>query len=90
METKVELKETLELIKSIEILGKATKKILADGKVNFQDAPVALELIKEIEPIIEGFKEVKDISVEAKDLDEQELITLGLALFNTYKSIKNA
>lgn len=87
---KVEIKESLELVKSIEILGKATKKILADGKVNFQDAPVALELIKEIEPIIEGFKDLNQLDDEVKDLDEQELVQLGLAVFNTYKSIKNA
>ena len=87
---KIELKETLELVKSIEILGKATKKILADGKVNFSDAPVALELIKEIEPIIEGFKGLNQLDDEVKDLDEQELVQLGLAVFNTYKSIKNA
>ena len=87
---KIELKETLELVKSIEILGKATKKILADGKVNFSDAPAALELIKEIEPIIEGFKGLNQLDDEVKDLDEQELVQLGLAVFNTYKSIKNA
>lgn len=87
---KVEIKESLELIKSIEILGVAAKKILADGKVNFADAPVALELVKEIEPIIEGFKGLNKLGEEVKDLEQDELIQLGLAVFNAYKSVKNA
>lgn len=87
---KVEIKESLELVKSIEILGVATKKILDDGKVNFQDAPVALELVKEIEPIIEGFKGLNKLDEEVKDLEQDELIQLGLAVFNAYKNVKNA
>jgi hypothetical protein len=84
------IKESLELVKSIEILGVATKKMLADGKINFSDAPIALELIKEIEPVIEGFKGIEGIGEEVKDLSQEELIQLGLAVFNAYKIVAKA
>lgn len=84
------IKESLELVKSIEILGVSAKKMLADGKINFADAPIALELIKEIEPVIEGFKDLKEIKEEIKDLSQEELIQLGLAVFNAYKNVAKA
>lgn len=84
------IKESLELVKSIEILGVSAKKMLADGKINFADAPIALELIKEIEPVIEGFKGLGEIKEEIKDLSQEELVQIGLAVFNAYKNIAKA
>lgn len=88
---KVEIKESLELIKAVEIIGIAGKKSFPKGKFTVASALAAsLELVKEIEPVIEGFKGLDKIDEEIKDLEQDELIQLGLAIFNAYKSVKNA
>lgn len=88
---KVEIKESLELIKAVEIIGIAGKKSFPEGKFTAASAlSASLELIKEIEPVIEGFKGLNKIDEEVKELEQDELIQLGLALFNAYKSVKNA
>lgn len=89
-EEKKDIKECLELLKATEIIGVNVKKALADGKINMADAPLALDIIKDIQPIIDGFTGLNEVPAEAKDLDEQELIQLGLAVFNTIKKIKAA
>lgn len=86
---KLELKETMELVKALELIGVKGKEILKDG-IDSNDIVPAIELLKEINVIVEGIKDVKEIGAEMKDLDQEELLQLGMAMFSLYKKIKEA
>jgi hypothetical protein len=88
-EEKKGLKESLELIKAIELLGVSGFDIAKDG-LGVDDISKAVDLLKQINVIIEGIKGVGEISGEIKDLDQEELIQLGLSLFGCYKKIAEA
>jgi hypothetical protein len=85
----VGLKESLELVKALELVGVKGLQI-AKGGLNAEDIPLAIDLLKEVNVIIEGVKGVSDIGAEMKDLSQEELIQLGLALFGVYKKIAEA
>lgn len=86
---KVGIKESLELVKGVELLGVKGAQILKGG-VNAEDIPAALELMKEVSVLVEAVKGVGEIPAEAKDLEQEELIQLGLALFGAVKNISAA
>ena len=83
------LKESLELIKALELVGVKGVEI-AKGGLGAEDIPAAIELLKEVNVLIEGVKGVGEIGEEMKDLEQEELIQLGLALFGAYKKIASA
>lgn len=86
---KVELKESLELVKAIDLL--ATKGIeISKGGIGAEDIGPAIEVLKQINVLIEGFKGLGGIPAEMKDLDEAEMLQLGSAVFGVYKDIKAA
>ncbi len=86
---KIELKETLELVKAVELLAVKAKIIIKDG-IGAEDLAPAIELLKEINVILEGVKGADEAVGELKDLDQEELVSLGLALFAAYKKFKAA
>lgn len=86
---KIELKETLELVKAIEVLGVAGVGIAKDG-IGAEDIAPALALVQQASVLVEGFKGLGQVDDEVKDLDEQELVQLGLAAFGAYKKIREA
>jgi urease gamma subunit len=88
-EEKKGLKESLELLKAIELIGVSGLEIAKDG-LGVDDISKAVDLLKQINVIIEGVKGVGEIGAEIKDLDQEELIQLGLALFGSYKKIAEA
>jgi hypothetical protein len=84
------IKESLEFVKGIELVGVVTKKVTADGKVNGEDIKHGLEIVTNAQVLIEAVKDIDLIDDEMKDLDEAELIQLGTATFMAIKAIKNA
>ena len=85
----MDLKNSLEIVKAVEVLGVSVKKISKDG-VNLADLPEALELIKQLDVFIAAVKDAKEVIGEVKDLDQAELIQLGSALYSSFKAIKEA
>ena len=86
----MEVKESLELLVAIEIIGIAVAKIVKDGKVNVEDLPAALELLNNFAKLIDGFKGVKEIPVEFKELSNEELLVLGAKGYDMVKNIIGA
>lgn len=66
--------EKLEgLLGSLGDLVVAGKVVMADGKINMADLPVAIGLLSDIGDIIEGLKDLGGAVKEAKDLDSNEV-----------------
>ena len=86
---KKSVKETLEALAALELLSVTAVGILKDG-LAADDLPKVLELIKQHQVLIDGFGKMGDIPEEVKDVDQEELIAVGLKVFGTIKSIKEA
>lgn len=85
----MKIKESLELLAAVELGAVAGIEIAKDG-FGMDDLPKALALVKHSEVLIEGFKGLGEIGDEIKDLDQAELLELGVASFNVIKKIAAA
>ena len=84
----LDLKESLELLKGIKLILNSLNKVFADGKLDWSDATIVLDLAKEYEVLIaavDGFNYIND---ELKNLEEHEYIALAMNIFPMLKEIK--
>ena len=84
----MDIKNTLELLSAVEVLAIAGAKIAKDKKVNAEDLPAVIELVKKLDVVLEGIKDVGMIDDEIKDLDQSELITIVSTIVMIAKSVK--
>jgi len=82
------IKETLELLVAIEALAVAGAKIAKDKKVGVDDLPTAVELLKKLDVVLSGIKDIDQLDEEVKDLDEAELIAIVSKILIIAKSVK--
>lgn len=57
------------------------EKIFANGKIDWADSVHVPPLYKEIEKMVEAFKNYKELGLEIKDLDGAEAIQIVTELF---------
>lgn len=88
-EISVNIQNSKEVLKAVEIVGVSAKKIAKDG-VNLADLPEALELLKHVDDIVVAVKDANMIDDELKELDQAELIELGSACYDMIKNIAKA
>lgn len=84
------VKESLEVVAAVKLLGVDVKKALKDGKLNAEDLPIVLDLVKNAQILIDAVEGIAVVGEEVKELDEAEMIALGSALFSAIKEIKSA
>lgn len=84
----MDIKNTLELLNAVEVLAVAGSKIAKDKKVNAEDLPAAIELVKKFDVILEAIKDIDKLDEEVKDLDEAELIAIVSKVLLIAKSVK--
>jgi len=87
---KKDIKEISELIVAIEVVGVSIGGMLADGKINALDLPLALNLLKEHQKLIDGASNLGELIPEAKDIDPMEAVALVQKLYAVGLNIKNA
>lgn len=71
-EEKQSIKELLELLEGMKLLALDGKKVLADGKVNLADIPVAMELLGQLDVLGAAVRGADQIPSEVKDLSLEE------------------
>ena len=84
-----DVKEIMELLKSIEILAVAGATIAKDGKLYTDDLKVIFDLLKHHKELQDGFKDLQDLSSELKDLDGSEIEKIVVEVFSTLNKVKN-
>jgi hypothetical protein len=87
-EVKIDIKETLEILKGLEVLGSAAKKIMSDGKVAMDDIVHLVEVAKSFDVLKDAVDDVSLSLKELKDLDETEAVQLIAAVFSLVKALK--
>lgn len=85
----MDVKNILEVIAAIKLLGISVKEIAKDG-ITIDDLPKALELLKKYEVILNAVDDVKLVIDEAKDIDTTEAVLVVTSLMDAIKSIKEA
>lgn len=85
----MDVKNILELIAAIKLVGVSAKEIAKDG-IAIDDLPKALELLKEYEVVLAAANDIKLVVDEAKDIDTAEAVVIVTALMDAVKSIKEA
>lgn len=85
----MDIKNTLEVVEAIKLLGVSGKKIAKDG-VNLADLPEAIELLKQLDKIVVAVEGISELGKELQDIDQAELLQLGTAVFGAFKAIKEA
>lgn len=84
----MDIKETQELLNAVEVLAVAGAKIAKDKKVNAEDLPAVIDLVKKLDVVLNGIKDLDKLDEEVKDLDEAELIAIVSKVMIIAKTIK--
>jgi len=86
----MDIDKIILILEKIEVIGVSAKKVMADGKVDLQDLPVAISLLSEINGMIEAFKGAGEALDEVKDLDGAEALEIVKKLYEVGKEIEQA
>lgn len=84
------IKESIEILEGIKAIGIPVKKAIADHKINGEDIPHAMELVKNHQIILDAIEGAGDSIKEAKDYDMAELAFIGSKAIEVIKAIKEA
>lgn len=87
--TKVEIKEITEILDALELTVNTAGVVMADGKLDFSDIPTALKLVNNYETFVNAVKGATSVIEEAKDLDEAEMMAIGLRMFKIIVGVKD-
>lgn len=82
------IKELSELLAAVEIIGVAVKKVMKDGKVDFSDAQIVVELGSQFPTLIAAVEGIKEIPAEVVEIDSVEAIELVTKLYAIAKKIQ--
>jgi len=90
MAEKQGIQEILELIEGLKTLASDAKAILADGKINLADLPVAMALLSQLGVLGAAVKGLDQVPAELKDLDAAELEQIGAKILELVAVIRGA
>ena len=83
----MDIKESKELLEGIEVLAVAGVSIAKDG-INISDLAHLVSLAKNFDKLKAAYEGIDLVDDELKELDEKELMELGLLTLNMIKNIK--
>ena len=83
-----DIKETKELLEGIKLLAISGAKIAKDG-IQISDLVHLVDLAKNFEDLKKAYEGMSEIDEEIKDLQEAELMELGVLLFRMLKEVKS-
>lgn len=86
----VGIKESLELLEGIKVLGVTGKKVFADGKVNLADLGLVMGLMQDFAKLNAAVAGVDQVLPEAKDLTVEEANALVAKVLEVVAAIKAA
>ena len=86
----VGIKETLELLEGLKVVGVTGAKVFEDKKINLEDLPKLVELGQNFSVLKDAVEGIKDVDDELKELDQQEIMQIVSKVFELVKAIKEA
>ena len=90
MEKKIEVKELIELLRAIKLIGGIGGAIFADGKINASDFQHLTTLATGYQTIVEGVMGIGEVGDEIKDLDAEEVTQILTELAGVINHIRSS
>lgn len=84
------IQESLELLEGVKLLVVETKTVLKDGKIDFADLPVLLDLLSNLSVLSKAVQGVGQVPTELKDLSPDEINQLMLKVLEIVNAVKAA
>ena len=84
----MDLKESLELIKGINLILDSLNKVFLDGKIDWTDVTVIMDIAKSYQTLLDAIGNANMIKDELKDLNTNEMVLLASTLYPMLKEIK--
>lgn len=84
------MKEIMEALEGMKLMGIFGKKVGADGKVNLADLPYLMELAGHSAELFAAVDGIKVIPAEVKDLSSDEASQVLAKIFEVLAAIKAA
>ena len=81
---------TLALLQALQDLAVDAKKVLADGKVDLADLPVAMNLLSQLGDFTKAIQGINELPAEIKDLSADEINQLVAKVFDIVAQVKAA
>jgi len=86
----IDLKDTLEYFTALELIVDQYAAIVEDGEFNWDDASHFIKLITEWKVFANAIKDSGNVGAELKDLDEAEVLQVGLRAFHLVKKLSKS
>lgn len=86
----VGINETMEVIKGLDLVADIAAAVFANGKIDGGDFLVVAAKLKELDVIVDAIQDADEIGEEIKDLDEAEVMQLGVAAYSLVKKVVEA
>lgn len=84
------IKETMELLEGIKDLALDAKKVMADGKIDVADLPVAMDILGQLGTLSAAVEGVDQVLPELKDLSADEINTVVAKVLEIVAAVKAA
>lgn len=84
------IKEIMEVLDAVQLIGVGAKQVLKDGKVGLDDLPVAMALVAQANVIVEAVKDAALVLEEGKELSEEEAAQLIAKLYAVARAVQAA
>ncbi len=86
----VGVKETLEVLKAVELVAVSVAEVFKDGKVTIADLPTLANLAKNSQIVAAGIEGADKVPTEIKDLSQEEIIQIVGAAYALVAAVKAA
>lgn len=83
----IDLRDTMEYFAAFSLIADQYGLIMEDGKVDFNDAKHFVKFVTEYKVFVNAIEDSGNVIAELKDLDEAELLQIGIAAFAIIKKI---
>ena len=85
-----DVKNIVEVVEALELIGVTAKSVMKDGKVDLTDLPHAMSLISQANKIVVAVEGIDQVIPEAKDLDGEEAKLILEKVLSAIKAVKAA
>lgn len=84
------IKEIKEMLAAVEVVALAAKKVMKDGKVDFSDAMVIVELGSQLPILLAAIEGMGEVVAEAQDIQADEAVALVGEMYAIAKKVQEA
>lgn len=82
------IEEINDVVEALRVTSKTAGKVMSDSKVNLSDLQYSKDIIANFKVYTEALEGIKEVTAEAKDLDDSELISIATSFLGVIRAYK--